>query len=385
MPEAPPPLLALLDVGAALLRRTASGRVLLARYANVVRADLLSDRVRAAVRQELEDAYAAAVEPLDPKAVQKAARRLDKVSEEPIAVTPTAQVHAAELAGEPVAVKVARPGLAATIRGELSLLDLLAGPIRVVFGALDIAGVLGEVRETVMDELDLEHEGETQAQVRRALRRLDEVTVPAVHLDECSAGLLVTERLEGPTLAEARADDPARVARLLVRAHLAAWSGAGLVLTDARPSHVILRSDGSIGLLGTGLARPVARGRAGIAVRAFAGLASQDPAGFVAAVADLGVWPEADAAAAHALLREVLGEFATGPARLDGPALAEMAGRASRRGAGLLELAARVNLEPADLAALRMLAQLTTTLARLEVTEDWTALAARACAVPGQP
>ncbi len=382
MPETPPTLL---DVGVSLLRRTTSGRVLLARCANVVHADLLPDQLRGPVRKELEDAYAAVAVPLAPTVVEKATQGVKKVSQEPLAVTPTAQVHAAELDGEPVAVKVARPGVAATIRGELSLLDILAGPIRMVFGALDVAGVLSELREAVMDELDLEHEGDTQSQVRRALRRLDAVAVPGVHLDECSAGLLVTERLEGPTLAEAPAADPAKVARLLVEAHLTAWSGAGLVLTDARPSHVLLRSDGSIGLLGTGLARPVARDRAAVAVRAFAGLADEDPAGFVAAASELGVLPEADATAAHALLRELLGEFATGPARLDGPALAEMSARASRRVGGLLALGAKVTPEPADLAALRMLVQLTATLSRLEVTEDWPALVTRASIGRNQP
>ena len=380
MPEVPSSVLALFDVGVSLMRRTASGRVWLARHADVLHADLLPEALRGPLRAELEGAHMTLVEPIDAKLAQKAANGVKGVDETPLATTPTAQVHRGELNGEPVAVKVARPGLAATIRSELSLLDILAGPIRAVFPVLDVPGVLREVREAVMDELDLEHEGETQHRVRRALRRLDGVTVPAVHVDECGPEVLVTELLEGPTLAAARAPDPGRVARLLVEAHLTAWGEAGLVLTDARPGHIVLLPNDSIGLLGTGLARPVARDRMAIGVSAFAGLAEADPAHFVAAAEALGVLPADAAAEAHALLRELLGEFATGPARLDGPALAAMTVRAHRRIGDLLRLGAQATPEPSDLAALRMLGQLTAALSRLGVTEDWPALALTASA-----
>jgi hypothetical protein len=376
MPEAPSSLRALLDVGMSLVRRTATGTVGLARYEPVVHADLLPERIRAAVRRELETARAAALEPLDPKVIEKAAKGVGSVSKEPLAVTPTAQVHAAEFDGEPVAVKVARPGVAATVRGELSLLDILVGPLRIVFPKTDIGGALTEVRETALDELDLEHEGETQHQVRRALRRVDGVTVPAVHLDECDAGLLVTELLEGPTLAEATPDDPGSVARALVEAHLVAWREAGLVLTDARPGHVILLSGGGIGLLGTGLARPVPRERYDAGVAAFAALADPDPARFTAAVADLAVLPAEAAVTAHGLLRDVLGDLvAGGPVTLDGPALAAATERAFDRLPELMRLGAQVTPQAHDLAAVRMLGQLTATLSVLGATEDWTALA----------
>ena len=45
-----------------------------------------------------------------------------------------------------------------------------------------------------------------------------------------------------------------------------------------------------------------------------------------------------------------------------------------------MALAARATPQPADLAAARMLGQLAATLSRLEVTEDWAALATSASA-----
>ena len=42
---------------------------------------------------------------------------------EPIAVTPSAQVHRGVLEGRPVAVKLLRPGLASSVRQDLVLLE----------------------------------------------------------------------------------------------------------------------------------------------------------------------------------------------------------------------------------------------------------------------
>lgn len=391
MPEAPPVLVALLETGVSLARRTASGRLLFGRLEGVVHAESLPGRLREPVRAELERAHAATATPIDAKAVERALKSawsrapgkvLDgDVREEALSVSPTAQVHAAELDGDPVALKVARPQVAANVRSELALLDVLAGPMRQAFPALDVSGALRELRESALDELDFEHEGDQQQRVRRALRRVDGVVVPAVHADLCGQEVLVTERLEGESLAVAPAPDPAATARRLVEAHLAAWQEAGLVLTDARPSHVLHLPDGRTGLLGTGVARPAPKERAEAAVAAFAALSDDDPEAFAEAVADgLGVLDADTARETHGLLREVLGPFVEGPARLDGAALADVTRRAFGRVGDLLRVAGKATPEPADLAASRMLGQLASTLSRLEVTEDWAALARSASA-----
>jgi predicted unusual protein kinase regulating ubiquinone biosynthesis (AarF/ABC1/UbiB family) len=363
VPELPGALRSLIDVGLSLARRTASGRVGMARYARVVDDAAVPAAVRAEVRAELDGAWAAVVEPFE-----------TKERGEVLAVTPTAQVHAAELDGERVAVKVARPGVAAQIRSELALLDTLAAPLRMVFPTLDVRGVMREVRETVMDELDLEHEAETSHQVRRALRRLDDVVVPRAYVDDSAPDRLVTELLEG----EASPADPERAAELLVAAHLVAWREAGLVLTDARPSHLLFLPDGRLGLLGTGLARPVSRERMERFVAAFEALSDDDADAFVAAVEGLELLSAEAAVRAHGLLRELLAEFVAGPARLDAEAIHDGIVRGYERLGDFMALAADVTPDPADVHAARMLGQLGATLARLEVTTDWPALVARA-------
>jgi predicted unusual protein kinase regulating ubiquinone biosynthesis (AarF/ABC1/UbiB family) len=232
-----------------------------------------------------------------------------------------------------------------------------------------------------MDELDLEHEGETAHQVRRALGRTElDVVIPRVHLEESAPGVLVTEFLTGASLAEALPEDAEAVARTLIATHLAVWREAGLVLTDCRPAHVLDLGGGRVGLLGTGLARPVPRERLDAGLAAFLALRDEDPARFVAAAAALEVVPEDALPEAHTLLREIFGEFAEGPATLDGPALAAASERGFGRIRDLLRLGAGVRPAASDLAAVRMLGQLIATLSNLGVRADWFAVAEDAAA-----
>jgi hypothetical protein len=378
------PLRALLEVARALVRRSGTGRVLLARAAGCVAPGALPTWGREPA-EALDRARAELSEPLARKAVERAlrdawgkppARVLDELELDPAAaVTPLAQVHRGALDGTAVAVKVARPGLDASIRADLALLDGLRAPLAAALPGLDAGGTLREIRERVLDELDLEHGAAQQRAVARALRGTADVEVPAVHSELAAPGVLVDDWLAGPTLAEQQPHDPAAVARALVAAHADA-ARAGLVLTDARPNHVVLRPGGGIGLLGTGAAVTGDRARVARWLALVAALRQSEPAGFAAASRALELWvDDADAVAAHALLREIFGALvAGGPARLDGPALAAAAERGLQRRDAALALAARARPAPGDVWLARGFAQLVAVLAGLGATEDWPAL-----------
>ncbi len=384
MTSLPPALSALLDAAGALVRRSSSGRVALARLHGLVDPAALPAELRDRLPPALERDFAAATEPLRPKEVERILREawgqspgkvLDDLDEEPLAVTPAAQVHRAELDGAAVAVKVRRPGLAALVRSDLALIDAVAGPLASVLPAADVRALLREVRETALDELDLEHEGMGQRQAGRLLRRVEDVRVPKTEGELCSEDVLVSELLDGPTLAAAAPDDPARAGRALVRAHVTALA-AGVALTDPRPGHVVLLGDGAIGLLGTGLARPADKPRAALALRATGALRAGDDAAFAALLGDLEVLPEAEAQLAGTLARETLGPVADGPVTLDAGYVAGVGERALERIGAFVGLAGHARPAPSDLGALRMAGQLSLLLARLGAEEDWLALAA---------
>jgi hypothetical protein len=376
-PRLPAALRALLEAAGAVVRRSASGRVALARVAALVDPAALPGGP-ATLPAPLADARAAACTPLEQR---EAERRLQDVVDtwdaEPLAITPAAQVHRGTADdGDAVAVKLQRPGLAAAVRSDLTLLDALAAPLRQAFPALDAGALLRELREAMLDQLDLAHEASNQRQARRALRGVDGLVVPAVDLDRSDDDVLVTELLEGPTLAEASPEDRGRTARILLAAHLTA-ARAGIALTDPRPGHVVLLAGGDVGLLGAGVSRPVDRERVAAMVDALTALRAGDEDAFAAAVAArLGLLPDAAAHRAYILMGKILDGVLTGPATLDAAALRGIAERARRRLDALLELAAEVTPQPSDLAGARSLLQLAALLARLEATEDWSALLA---------
>jgi hypothetical protein len=381
-PTLPPAVRALLEAARGLIRRASSGPVALGRADGIVTAEALPAALRD-LPAALADGREAAATPMSLKDVERVLKGawraapgkvLDEIDPEPLAVTAVAQVHRAQRDGVPVAVKVRRPRLAATVRSDLAALDALAAPLRQVFGALDIGALLREVSATVMDELDFEYEASTARRVRRSLRDIPGLVVPAPDLGLCTEDVLVAELLDGPTLAEQPPADAAAVARTLVAAHLAA-ARAGLALPDARANHVVLLRGETIGLLGTGLARPLDRDRVAAALDALAALRAGDETAFAQAVADdLGVLPPDAATDAYTFIGEVAGNLLRGRATLDEAALAAAGERALDRLPAALRIAAIARPSRADLAPARSIGQLAALLARLGVREDWGAL-----------
>jgi predicted unusual protein kinase regulating ubiquinone biosynthesis (AarF/ABC1/UbiB family) len=327
--------------------------------AGLVDPEALPDELRVGVMRELERAHAASCDPLDARTVERAlkdawgrgvAKALDDFDPEPLAVRAAAQTHRGVADGVPVAIRVRRPGLERAVRADLALLDAVAGPLAAALPRADARALLRAIREQALDELDFEHEASTQRRVARAARDVEGLTIPAAHPELCAEGVLVTDLLEGATLADgARPHDPGAAARALVAVHVAAARAAGLALLDARPGHVVVLPEGGIGLLGAGVARPVDRARVERAIAALAAIP-----------------------ATHA----VLGSIADGPARLDAAALKELSLRGFDAAPAAFALAADADPHPDDIWLARATGHLVATLARLEATEDWPRLVA---------
>jgi predicted unusual protein kinase regulating ubiquinone biosynthesis (AarF/ABC1/UbiB family) len=359
----------------AVTRAAPSARILIARAGGVLEPAALPPELREAVEREVRAARAAACVPLRPAEVERilreawkqpAAKVLDALEPEPLAVTPAAQIHRGELDGTPVAVKVRRPGVERSVRNDLALLDGLAVPLRGAFPRLDAAAVLRDLRTLALDELDLEHEASQQRRVARAMRGIDGIAVPRTHGELAADTVLVSELLEGTTVADgARPPHARRAARALAEAYRAAVLGAGLVPYDLRASHVVIAPDGTLGLLGTGVARALDRDRAAAELAGFDALAAGDEDGFAGRVAgETGLLAEDDARAAHALLREVLGDLLAPDPPLDAAALRELAVRARGRAPEIVRLAGRAAARPEDLALGRAIGQLAAVVAR---------------------
>lgn len=381
--DLPPALAALRDAGLALARRAPSSRIAIVRAGEILEPEALRPRTRERLAEELDAARAATCTPLPARDVEGVLERawgrapakvLDRFDGEPVAVRPAAQVHRGELDGREVAIKVRRPGAERAVRADLSLLDVLGPPLGAAFPRLDAGAVLRDAREIALDGLDLEHEASTQRRLARALRGVPGMSVPRPTAELSTTDVLVADWATGTTLAAgATPADPSAAARSLVAAFRAAVLEAGLAPIDLRASHVVV-DGGDVALLGMGIARPVDRVRAQLAVDAFASVADDDAPVFADAVTRMGLLPADRAGEALAVARRVLGPVIDGPARLDAAALRELFARAAAERGALLALATAASPEPEDLSLARALAQLIAVLARLGVTEDWAAL-----------
>jgi predicted unusual protein kinase regulating ubiquinone biosynthesis (AarF/ABC1/UbiB family) len=254
-------LQALGQAGLALARTAPSGRIVLARLAGLIDPAWIPPADRPRIWAELEAARAETARPVPVARIAQILRdswdgapedELRSFDQHPIAVTPTSQVHRAALHdGTEVAVKVLKPGVAATVRQDLALLDGLTAPLAEALPGVDAGALIAELRERVMDELDLEHEAAVQRRFRRALRGHPFLSVPAPVTRLSHPGVLVSEWAEGVPLSALPQPDRTLAAHRLVTFVLGGFH-EGFIHCDPNPDDVLVGQDGRLELLDFG-------------------------------------------------------------------------------------------------------------------------------------
>lgn len=182
---------------------------------------------------------------------------------EPIAAGSIAQVHAATLhSGEPVVVKIGRPGAARIIERDLDILQRLARVIdrHTTWGrSMDVLGLADGFATALREEVDFTVEARNLAQVAAAHdRRRSEVRVPRPHPELSNEQVLVMERFTGVPLVSAgralteRGLDPRAVAASLLREMLDEIMIDGIFHADPHPGNLLLLDDDRLGLIDYG-------------------------------------------------------------------------------------------------------------------------------------
>ena len=378
-------LRALAEAALKLARSAPSGQLALARLAEAIDPLWLWEPWTDELVTELRRAEDAASEPVAFKAIDRAlrdawgtaaSRELDDLEREPVAVTPIAQVHRGMLDGAPVAVKVLRPSIAGRVRQDLVLLDALARPLGAALPGLDPAAMIAEVRERVLEELDLDSEAEAQRRVHRALRDHPNLHVPAPVGRLGHHTVLVSPWLEGTPLAATSGRERDRAAALYAAFVL---GGARFGLVHAAPGRLdaLLLDDGRLGVLDFGAVGTTDDTRVRAAADALDAVSGDDGAGFDAALARLDMLAPGDGERALPLARHGLGAFAdAGTGRLDGDAVIAARDRLAERPRELARLAVAITVAPADLWPLRGVGQVFGAIARNGGgTADWLSLA----------
>lgn len=119
----------------------------------------------------------------------------------PLAAASMAQTHRATLpSGEQVVVKVQRPDIDVTVKGDLNVIRNVVATteMRATWARnLGLSGMLDEFAENVIEELNYENEAYQARRLKDTMGLFDYVHVPAVYSDYSTSKVLTMEYVEG--------------------------------------------------------------------------------------------------------------------------------------------------------------------------------------------
>ncbi|WP_280270317.1 ABC1 kinase family protein [Nocardia wallacei] len=183
----------------------------------------------------------------------------------PLSAASVAQVHGCVLAdGRPAVVKVQRPDIARRMIVDLRAAYRLAGMMQKRSENARVANAEGVVRdlyETTVAELDFRNEADNQTRARAHLRAFGDnasVVVPEVYWDFCGPRVLCMERMRGMPLdrfddIRAVHPDPELLIRRLVKAWVESVVVHGLFHGDVHAGNLWLLDDGRAAMLDFGI------------------------------------------------------------------------------------------------------------------------------------
>jgi ubiquinone biosynthesis protein len=188
---------------------------------------------------------------------------------DPIAAASMAQVHRAKLpGGEDIAVKVQRPDIDVTVKGDLNVMrDVVHTLERRVKWArhLGLSGVIDEFADNVAEELDFRNDSYNTHRITQNMSDYDFVHIPAVFEQYSTQRVLTMEYVRGVKITDTESLDGARVDRtilaekflrvmnkqVLIDGFFHADPHPGNVLYDLDHDRIVFLDLGMIGYLGT--------------------------------------------------------------------------------------------------------------------------------------
>jgi len=194
---------------------------------------------------------------------------LDEVFEDferdAVAAASIGQVYRARLRdGRRVAVKVQYPRVAAAVRADLQNLGLLLRAAKRIAPGLDPKAVGAEVRERLTEELDYEHEAQSQRTFARRFRGHPFALVPSVVTDLSRERVLVTEWVDGIGFEEVKRLPQAardRFGEIVFRFFFGSLYRDGHFSGDPHPGNYLLLDDGRVAFLDFGMTKSISRER----------------------------------------------------------------------------------------------------------------------------
>ena len=215
---------------------------------------------------------------------------------EPVAAASLGQVYRAKLyTGEEVAVKVQRPNLEATIKGDIEILRKIAR-FAERFPSLnenaDWAGMLREFDETIHEEMDYAAEGRNAERFRESFQDWTNVHVPTIYWDATTSKVLTMEFIHGTKVVDLDAlreqsISPEKVNRLLIRTYLKQLLEDGFFHADPHPGNLLVMPDGRLAFFDFGMVGRITPKLQSKMIDAFFHVVAKDPSGIAQDLIDL--------------------------------------------------------------------------------------------------
>ena len=194
---------------------------------------------------------------------QKIGEAFAEFDEEAVAAASIGQVYRATLEdGRRVAVKVQYPGVAAAVRSDLQNLGLIMRVAKRIAPGMDAKAMTAEIRERLSDELDYEHEAQSQRAFAREWRGHPFIVIPDVVTSLSRERVLVTEWVDGLGFEEVRtlpAGERDRFGEIVFRFFFGSLYRNGHFSGDPHPGNYKLMEDGRVAFLDFGMTKRLSR------------------------------------------------------------------------------------------------------------------------------
>ena len=185
------------------------------------------------------------------------------VDKTPLASASIAQVHAATLkSGEEVVLKVQKPRIDELLKADLNFIYIASRVLEFLqpdFERTSLSAVAGDVKSSMLDELDFKKEATNIEEFRAFLveQGLDfSVTAPRVYDSLTTKRVLTMERLRGVSMVDAESistitNDP----ETLIITALNTWTSSVMNMpwfhADVHSGNLLVLEDGRVGFIGT--------------------------------------------------------------------------------------------------------------------------------------
>jgi len=229
----------------------------------------------------------------------------DDFDRESISGASLGQVYTAEVDGEPVAVKVRRPGIEDLVEADLRVIRWSI-PIVVRFvgegQAFSLENLADEFAKTIREEMDYAREGRMLEEIRGNFADNPDIVIPRVYDGHSDDRVLTMQYIPGTKISdvselEARGVDRSQVAETLEEAYLQMIIEDGVFHADPHPGNLAVQDDGSIVFYDFGMSGRVDSFVQDKIVDFYVGVANQDIDGILDSLIEMGTLsPEADRA-----------------------------------------------------------------------------------------